>query len=133
MKKGFFTAKQAREKLGVARNTWDRWEAKGKLPRPRIHPMNRYRLYSDEDLSKIKLIIEEASGQKRGAKMNIINGEVKYLIPAKKITPALWDVLKKECRRSYKKIQQRIAEVGSERVTIGFDKDLRPVCEQVRF
>lgn len=63
--------------------------------------------------------------------MAIINADVECFIPAKEITPALWNMLRKKYLRSYKKIQRRIEEVGEDRLTIGFDEHMRPVWEQV--
>lgn len=51
------TVKEAAEYLGVNPITLKRWEAKGKIT-ARRHPMNNYRIYTEEEINKIKAIIE---------------------------------------------------------------------------
>ena len=42
--------------LGVSKRTLINWENAGKTPKPRRDPMNDYRLYSQEDINKLKKI-----------------------------------------------------------------------------
>ena len=58
----YLTIKQASELLGVHKDTLRRWEAKGKLKSIR-NPINRYRLYSREDLEKLLEFIEAGINQ----------------------------------------------------------------------
>jgi DNA-binding transcriptional MerR regulator len=44
------------EMLGVTKRTLMNWENAGKIPKPRRDPMNRYRIYSEEDLQKLKRV-----------------------------------------------------------------------------
>ena len=54
--KKYYTIKEASEKLGVASMTIFRWERDGKIPRIRRHPKNGFRIFTDEDIIKIKLL-----------------------------------------------------------------------------
>ena len=42
--------------LGIFKNTLYNWERKGKIPKAYRDPMSRWRLYSSEDVGKIKRI-----------------------------------------------------------------------------
>lgn len=48
----FLTVAQAAEHLGVSPSTLRNWDREGKLKAAR-HPLNRYRLYSMNDLNKL--------------------------------------------------------------------------------
>ena len=48
----YLTIKRAAEQLGVAPDTLRNWDRSGKLRAVR-HPLNRYRLYRQEDLSAL--------------------------------------------------------------------------------
>lgn len=54
---GYMTVKEAAEYLGVSPMTLRRWDRAGKL-KARRHPMNNFRLYSEDDISKVKKMIE---------------------------------------------------------------------------
>jgi len=54
---GFLTVAEAASLLGVAPITPRRWEAKGKI-KSRRHPMNNYRIYTEEKVERIKKMIE---------------------------------------------------------------------------
>ncbi len=56
--RGHLTIKDAEKILGVDRKTLYRWEAAGKIPPARRHPMNNYRVYAKEDVDKIKKLIK---------------------------------------------------------------------------
>ncbi|MBT6120824.1 MerR family transcriptional regulator [bacterium] len=51
--KGFITIKEASTILGVSKDTLRRWDIAGKLKTIR-HPMNNYRIYNPDDISKLK-------------------------------------------------------------------------------
>jgi len=51
------TVKEAARYLGVNPITLKRWEAKGKI-KARRHPMNNYRIFTDEEVERIKQLIE---------------------------------------------------------------------------
>ncbi len=42
--------------LGIFKNTLYNWEKKGKIPKAHRDPMSGWRLYSEEDIEKIKKI-----------------------------------------------------------------------------
>ena len=54
---GFMTVKEAAEYLGVSPITLRRWDKKGKL-KTRRHPMNNFRIYSKDEVRRIKRLIE---------------------------------------------------------------------------
>lgn len=55
--KGYLTVKDAARLLGVDRKTLYRWEVAKKIPAARRHPMNKYRVYTQEDIDKIKKLL----------------------------------------------------------------------------
>lgn len=54
---GFYTINEVADMLRMNRKTLYNWEAAGKIPKARRHPMNNYRVYTKEDVDKIKKII----------------------------------------------------------------------------
>lgn len=42
--------------LGVTKRSIYNWEKAGKIPKAKRDPMSHYRIYSDEDLKKLKRI-----------------------------------------------------------------------------
>jgi len=56
---GYYTIKDVIGMLGISKNTLLNWELAKKIPRARRHPMNDYRVYTKEDVDKIKKIIEK--------------------------------------------------------------------------
>ena len=58
-KMGYFTAQEVADAMRISKKTLYRWEAARKIPRARRHPMNKYRVYTQEDIDKIKKIIEK--------------------------------------------------------------------------
>jgi len=56
----FITIKEASEILGVSKDTLRRWERVGKLTTKR-HPMNNYRIYNSDEITKLK---QDISGEK---------------------------------------------------------------------
>jgi len=59
VKMGFHTVKEVAEALKVDKKSLYRWEAAEKIPKARRHPMNNYRVYTKDDIEKIKRIIEK--------------------------------------------------------------------------
>lgn len=57
-RQGFYTVKQVAEALGIAKNTLYNWEMKKKVPKAKRHPMNNYRVYTEDDVKRIKKTIE---------------------------------------------------------------------------
>jgi DNA-binding transcriptional MerR regulator len=58
VKMGYYTTKDVSDMLRISKMTLYRWEAAEKIPRARRHPMNKYRVYTKEDVEKIKRIVE---------------------------------------------------------------------------
>ena len=54
-KKRYFIKDIARI-LGVTNRTIFNWEKAGKIPKAKRDPMSRYRIYSEEDVEKLKEI-----------------------------------------------------------------------------
>lgn len=54
--KKYYTIKEAAAKLGVTTTTLIHWDNSGKIPKVRRHPKNGYRIFTDEDIVKIKLL-----------------------------------------------------------------------------
>ena len=59
VKMGYFTTKEVAETLRISKMTLYRWEKARKIPHARRHPMNKYRVYTQEDIGKIKKIVEK--------------------------------------------------------------------------
>lgn len=55
MKKRYFIRDIAKI-LGTTTRTIYNWEKGGKIPKQKRDPMSRYRIYSDEDLRRLKKI-----------------------------------------------------------------------------
>lgn len=52
----YYTVKDVAERLGVSSMTVLRWERIGNIPKIRRHPKNNWRIFTEEDISKIKLL-----------------------------------------------------------------------------
>lgn len=59
VKLGYYTTADVANMLKVNKMQLYRWEASGRLPKARRHPMNDYRVYTAEDVGKIKKRIEK--------------------------------------------------------------------------
>ena len=59
VKVGYCTVADVLKELKISKNTLINWERAKKIPRARRHPMNRYRVYTQEDIDKIKKITEK--------------------------------------------------------------------------
>lgn len=53
-RKRLFSIQEIADELGVHKYTIYNWEKAGKMPKAKRDPMNNYRVYSEEDLRKIK-------------------------------------------------------------------------------
>ncbi len=57
MKKGkVYSMQDIARILGTTRRSLYNWEKSGKIPKPKRDPMSNYRVYSEEDLKKLKRI-----------------------------------------------------------------------------
>ena len=56
MSKRFYTVREAADILGITTRSLYNWERAGKIPKPRRDPMSNYRLYTREDIEKLKKI-----------------------------------------------------------------------------
>ena len=45
--------------LGISRKTYYLWENMGKIPKPKREPISGYRYWTEEDLRKLKRIVEK--------------------------------------------------------------------------
>ena len=52
----YYTTKEAAAKLDVTTTTLIHWDNSSKIPKVRRHPKNGYRIFTDEDITKIKLL-----------------------------------------------------------------------------
>jgi|WetSurMetagenome_2_1015567.scaffolds.fasta_scaffold671368_1 MerR family transcriptional regulator, aldehyde-responsive regulator len=57
-----FTAQEVAERLGISKQTLFRYEKKGVFPKARRNLINRWRLYSEEDISALIEIIRGSVG-----------------------------------------------------------------------
>lgn len=56
MTKRFYKVREVADILGITTRSLYNWERAGKIPKPRRDPMSNYRLYTKEDLQKLKKI-----------------------------------------------------------------------------
>jgi DNA-binding transcriptional MerR regulator len=56
-----YTVQEVADMLGVYRGTVINYEKKGIFPSPRRNPINGYREYMEEDMEKLKAIMEGKS------------------------------------------------------------------------
>lgn len=54
MVKRFYKVSDVAEILGITTRSLYNWEKAGKIPRPHRDPMSNYRLYTKEDIEKLK-------------------------------------------------------------------------------
>ncbi len=52
----YYKVSEVCEILGIAKNTLYNWEKKNKIPRSYRDPMSGWRLYTDEDIEKVRKI-----------------------------------------------------------------------------
>jgi len=57
-----FTAQEVAERLGISKQTLFRYEKKGVFPKARRNLINRWRLYSEEDIIALIEIIRGSVG-----------------------------------------------------------------------
>ena len=55
--KRYYSVKDVVEILGIARGTLYNWEKAKKIPRPKRNRLSNYRLYTIEDIKKIKKLM----------------------------------------------------------------------------
>jgi len=56
-KNTYFTMKEACRRLGISSRTLILKEQRGEIPKIRRDPKNNYRLFTEEDILKLKLIL----------------------------------------------------------------------------
>ncbi|MFC1549081.1 MerR family transcriptional regulator [Candidatus Omnitrophota bacterium] len=56
-----YTVQEVADMLGVYRGTVINYEKKGIFPSPRRNPINGYREYTEEDMGKLRAIMEGKS------------------------------------------------------------------------
>ena len=56
MVKRFYKVGEVANILGITTRSLYNWEHAGKIPKPRRDPMSNYRLYTREDIEKLKKI-----------------------------------------------------------------------------
>lgn len=57
--RGYSTSSDVVKELGIIKNTLFRWEAAGKIPKAKRDPMSGYRVWTREDVEKIKKIMNK--------------------------------------------------------------------------
>lgn len=55
----YLTSNDVIKELHISKNTLFAWEAAGKIPKAKRHPMNKYRVWTWEDVEKIRKIINK--------------------------------------------------------------------------
>jgi DNA-binding transcriptional MerR regulator len=55
--KKFYIAQEAADILGISKQTLFRYEKKGIFPRAARHPINKWRQYTEEEISRLKNIL----------------------------------------------------------------------------
>ena len=130
VKMGWYTTKEVAGMLQISKMTLYRWEAAGKIPKAHRHPMNKYRVYTIEDIEKIKKQIGQVP--KTGGRM-AINADVKHMIQADNITDQQWKTIKIKYRNNYDKMKAALRRYGAVRVAFGFDGAMKPVSELVSY
>lgn len=55
----YLTSDDVAKALNIPKTTLFLWEAKGKIPTAKRHPMNKYRIYTEADVAKIRKIINK--------------------------------------------------------------------------
>ena len=56
MKKERYSMQDIAKILGITTRSLYNWEKAGKIPKPNRDPMSNYRIYSEQDLKKLKKI-----------------------------------------------------------------------------
>ena len=54
--KKYYRVSEVCKEIGIFKNTLYNWEKKGKIPKAYRDPMSKWRLYSKEDIERIKKI-----------------------------------------------------------------------------
>ena len=56
-KMGYYTAQEVADILEINKMTLFNWERAGKIPRAKRHPINKWRIYTKEDIEKLKKLL----------------------------------------------------------------------------
>jgi len=59
IKMGYHTAQEVADILHINKATLFRWEKAKKIPKARRHPMNNFRIYTKDDIEKLKKIVNK--------------------------------------------------------------------------
>lgn len=51
---GYYTVTDVLNVLRISKNTLYNWERSGKIPKARRHPINKYRVYTEEDVVRLR-------------------------------------------------------------------------------
>ena len=55
----YYTIGQLAKELGVCKNTIFYWEKTGKIPKPKREPISHYRVWTGEEVKKLKANIKK--------------------------------------------------------------------------
>ena len=55
---GYYTAQEVADILEINKMTLFSWEKAKKIPRAKRHPINKWRIYTKEDVEKLKKILK---------------------------------------------------------------------------
>ncbi|MFA5008773.1 MAG: MerR family transcriptional regulator [Candidatus Omnitrophota bacterium] len=55
----YFTPVEVAAMLHISKQTLVRYEKKGVFPKPKRHPINKWREYTEEDIGKLKRILRQ--------------------------------------------------------------------------
>jgi len=51
-----YTLEDVIESLGISRKTYYNWENSGKIPKANRDPMSKFRIFTDEDIKRLRKI-----------------------------------------------------------------------------
>lgn len=55
---GYYTAQEVADILEINKMTLFNWERAGKIPKAKRHSINKWRIYTKEDIDKLKKILK---------------------------------------------------------------------------
>jgi DNA-binding transcriptional MerR regulator len=59
----YMLSHEVAEVFGVTTQTLYNWLKKGKIPEPKRHPITKYRLWTPQDVQRIRQVVNEESNQ----------------------------------------------------------------------
>ncbi len=114
--RNFLTSADVAKALKVPKTNLFLWEEKGRIPKARRDPVSGYRVYTEEDIIKIKKVIE-------GGDMGGLTSWVK----AGEVSSEAWKYIKSRFPGKYSKLKRDIKAWGIDKVKIEFAQGVRPV------